>query len=218
MSETLKHPDTQRLQAYVEESLDRAERPVVASHLAHCAECRAEAEELHALFEALSGLAHFSPAPGFVDRVMAGVRVRQPALVWANERIDRLVERLTPQSTRGWAAAAVLFALPILVLTGLAVWLTSQPGVTPQGLWVMATSLAGDAVTSGWQWTWTQLSGSALATWVGAASDLLRGVGRGEIGLAVIMFATLTAASVWVLYQNLFRPDARRNDYASYVF
>jgi hypothetical protein len=44
-------------------------------------------------------------------------------------------------------------------------------------------------------------------------------LGRGELGLAAVMFgATMTAASVYVLYENLFRPRTRRAEHASFVF
>lgn len=214
MSHTADHPTTERLEAFVEKALDGSQRAAVESHVSVCGECRAEVEELQSLFGALSGLDSFAPSAGFADVVMAKVRVRRPAFAGASA----WVERVTPQTTRGWAAAAAVLALPVLGATILVAWLMSQPGVTPQGLWTLGGSLAGDALSSGWQWAWTRFAGTTLAAWIGEAAGLAQTVGRGEIGLAAVMFATLTAGSTYVLYQNLFRPDARRTQNATYVF
>ena len=214
MSDTLRHPDTERLQAFVEESLDEGPAAVVDAHISACTRCRSEVEELRSLFGMLSGLSHFAPAAGFADRVMAGVRVRQPWFARALEWLDRLA----PKTTRGWAVATAMVALPALALTALTWWLFSRPGVTAQGLWVMATDFGGRAAGGAWAWLWSNVASSALAAWVTSASEVVASVGRGGIGLGVVMFATLTAASVWILYQNLFRTQSRRTDYATFVF
>lgn len=216
MREELNHPTTERLQAFVEESLDRAERAGVDSHLASCTECRAEVEGLQSLFEVLSGLPELSPTPGFGDRVMRHVRVRRRGFAWSGAAA--WLDRVTPQSTRGWATAAAVFALPVLGATVLLGWLLSQPGVSAQGLWTFTAALAGNAAGGGWEWVWGQVSGSILAVWATRAADLLGSVGRGEVGLAVVMFATMTAGSLYVLYYNLFRTrQPRRIEHASYV-
>ena len=224
MSERLNHPTMERLQAFVEASLEGAERAVVASHLTGCSECRAEVEELRSLFEALGSLPELAPGPGFADRVMRHVRVRRPSHAWAGawagatEWVEGWLERVAPKSTRGWAAASAVSALPLIGATVLVAWLLSQPGVSAQGLWTFLAALAGDAATGTWQWVWAQLSGSALAVWMARAAEYLGSVGRGEVGLAVVMFTTLTAGSIYVLYQNLFRTrQPRRIEHASYV-
>lgn len=217
MSETLNHLSEERLHDYVEEGLDVAERAVVDRHLSTCTRCRAEVEELRSLFLAFRALPSLAPSASFADRVMAKVRVRRPALAWVAEWAGAL-DRLTPQTTRGWAAVTGLVALPVVAVTVLLWWLLSQPGVTPQSLWLIASTVSGDALATGWQWTWTRLAGSAAAAYAFQLVELVSSVGRGEIGLAVVMFATATAASVYVLYQNLFRTNARRTEHASYVF
>lgn len=215
MSERLSHPSTERLQAFVEESLADAERAVVDSHLTHCSQCRTEVAEIQSVFAALSALPTFEPITGFADRVMVKVRVRRPLMVAASEWLDRV----TPQSTRGWATAAAVFALPVIGATIVVGWLLAQPGVDAQGLWTVSTTLVGDAVGLISQWVWTQLSGSFLAVWATKMVEYLGTVGRGEIGLALVMFAVLTAGSIYVLYQNLFRnKQERRIEHASYVF
>ncbi len=226
------HPTTERLQAFVEETLDGSQRASVAAHVSVCGPCGAELEELRVLFGVLSGLETFSPAPGFADAVMAKVRVRRPAFAgagafgsswaegWAGAwtGASAWVDRVLPKTTRGWAVAVALLALPVLGATLLVGWLMAQPGVTPQGLWTLGSGLAGDALVNGWHWAWTRFAGTTLAAWITQGAQLAQNVGRGEIGLAVVVFATLTAGSSYVLYQNLFRREARRTEHATYVF
>lgn len=214
VSDTTYHPNAERLHGYVEETLDAAERASVETHVSGCHECRTEVAELRSLFEVLSTVPELEPGPGFADRVMTKVRVRRPAFAGAGA----WVERVTPQTTHGWAAAAAVLALPVIGTTVLVAWLMSQPGVTAQGLWTLTSGLAGEALSSGWQWAWTRFAGTTLAAWLSQAVELAGSVGRGEIGLAIVLFATLTAGSLYVLYQNLFRPQARRSQHASYVF
>ena len=214
MSETLNHPEHERLQAYVAKELDGGDTAVVDAHLTACARCRVEVEELHSLFAMLSSLAYHAPAAGFADRVMARVRVRQPWFARAAEWLASL----TPKSTRGWALATAVVALPAAATTGLVWWLMSRPGVTVQGLWVLSTDFAGRALSGAWTWAWSYLAGSTLASWTAGVAEVMASVGRGGLGLGLVMFATLTAASIWILYQNLFRTEARRTDYASFVF
>ena len=214
MSETLNHPGSERLQELVEGNLDGAERAVLDSHLATCAHCQAEVEEIRTLFEMLSDLPELAPSAVFADRVMARVRVRRPAFAWASA----WAERLTPKTTRAWALASALFALPLVGVTALMWWLVSQPGVNAQGLWLVLSGLVREGFSTGMEWVWARLASSTLAVWVSNGMELLDATGRGEIGLALVMFATLTAASIWILYKNLFRTEARSTDYASYVF
>lgn len=214
MSETLKHPAHERLQAYVAEELDGGDAAVIDAHLTGCARCRVEVEELQTLFAMLSSLAYHSPAAGFADRVMARVQVRQPWFARAAEWLAGLA----PKSTRGWALATAMVALPAAATTGLVWWLMSRPGVTVQGLWVISTEFAARVLSGAWAWASSQIAGSALASWAAVAAEVVASVGRGGIGLGLVMFATLTAASIWILYENLFRTNARRTDYASFVF
>jgi anti-sigma factor RsiW len=214
LNETPNHPGSERLQDLVEDTLDQAERAVLESHLATCALCRSEVDELRTLFEMLSEMPELAPSAAFADRVMARVRVPRPAFSWSRE----WARRLTPQTTPAWAFATALFALPLVGISAFVWWLVSQPGVSAQGLWLVASGLVQDGVATGSQWIWGRLAGSTLAGWTSSALDLLETTGRGEIGLAFVMFATLTAASIWVLYKNLFRTEARRTDYASFVF
>lgn len=214
MSETLNHPSPDRLEALVEATLDGAAQAVVESHLATCERCQAEVADLRSLFEALSALPEVAPSAGFADRVMKGVRVRRPVLAWLNEWI----ERLTPATNRGWAIAAAVVAMPVLASTALVWWLLSHPEVSVESLWLVASTMMSEGLSSGWQWVWASLAGSGLAVWASGLMDLAESLGRGGLGLAAVMFATLTVGSVYVLYQNLFRTNARRTEHASYLF
>jgi anti-sigma factor RsiW len=214
LSETLNHPTADRLEAFVEESLDGATEAVVRSHIATCATCQTEVAELQSLFELLSGLPELAPSAGFADRVMAGVRVRRPIL----ERIAEWIERLAPDTNRGWAIAAAAFGAPVLASAAVVWWILSQPGVSAQNLAIFGAAIAGDALATGWQWVLARLATSSAAAWATAAADGITSLGRGEIGLAAVMFATMTLASIYVLYQNLFRTNARRTQHVSYIF
>jgi hypothetical protein len=214
LSDSPQHPTPERLQAFVEEGLDEAERVVVQGHVASCAHCQAELQEWRSLFAALADLPEHAPSAGFAERVMAGVLVRQPWSV----RVLELLRRLLPNTTAGWAAATAFMALPVLAGTGLVVWLLSQPGVTAQGLWlIIAHGLTSGASTAG-SWLWSQWLQSSLATYTADAFQVISGKSGGVIGLTLVVMATLTAGSVWILYENLFRRRTRRSHYASYSF
>jgi anti-sigma factor RsiW len=214
LSGTLNHPTADRLEAYVERNLDGGDEAVVRSHLATCSRCQVEVAELQSLFEALSGLPQLSPSTGFADRVMVGVRVRRPLY----DRVADWVEGFLPTTNRGWALAAAAVAAPVLTSTVLVWWILSQPGVSAQALAVVGVGMAGEALGTGWAWLWTAFAGSSLAAYLTALANLAASVGRGGLGLAAVMFATFTFGSIYVLYENLFRTNARRTEHASYTF
>lgn len=210
----MNHPEHERLHEFVEASLDAADTAVVESHLATCATCRVEVEELQSLFSGLSSLPYHAPPAGFAERVMAHVKVRRPWFAWVEDWLDRLA----PRTTRAWALTSAMVALPAVATTTLVWWVLSRPGVTVQGLWVMATEFAGRAASVAGSWAWAQLAGSNLAGWAISLTEAGAALGRGGLGLGLVMFATLTAASIWILYRNLFRTESRRTDYATFVF
>lgn len=209
------HPTPERLQALVEQDLDDAERAVVESHVLECARCATEVDEWRSVFAALEGLPRLAPSPGFADRVMAGVALPLP---WPSQ-VWELLQRLVPRTTRGWALATAFLALPALLGGGALAWLLSQPGVTIQGLSLMAGGFVAEAAATGASWAWVRLLDTTLALWVSQAfSWVTTGSGIRELTLGATLFATLTLASSWILYQNLFRTNARRTHYASYSF
>lgn len=214
MSDKLNHPTADRLEALVEDSLDAADEAVVRSHLATCARCQTEVSELRTLFEALSALPELAPGAGFADRVMAGVRVRRPLY----ERVAEWIEGFLPDTNRGWALAAAAVGAPVVASATFVWWILSQPGVTAQNLALVAAAVASDGLATGWQWVWVRFATSSAAAWLNVLADAATSLGRGEIGLVAVMFATMTLASIYVLYQNLFRTDARRTHHVSYIF
>lgn len=214
MRETADHPTPERLEAFVEDGLDGADRAVVGSHVATCDRCRTEVTELRSLFEALAGLPELAPSIAFADRVMQGVRVRRPVM----ERVNEWIERLTPSTDRGWAFATALVAMPVVALAVVAWWILSHPEVSVESLWLVSTVMLGEATAGAWQWAWARFAASNLAFWAGSLLDSAASLGRGGLGLAAVMFATMTVASVYVLYENLFRTHARRTEHASYLF
>lgn len=217
MAEERIHPGTEELNSFVEGDLHEAGRSAVEAHLVTCTACSEEVADLRSLFVAFESLPNLAPSSGFADRVMARVRVRRPAFAWA-AGLWAWVDRITPSTTRGWAVAAAMLALPLLGASLFTAWLLSQPAVTPQSLWMVTSGLASDALGSGWQAFINQVTTSATAIYVVELFEAARSVGRGGIGLAAIMFITATAGSIYVLYQNLFRTGTRRIDNASYVF
>ena len=67
------HLTAERIQAFLDESLSREERVRVQEHAAFCGRCQAELETWQLLYSELGELAELSPAPGFQDRVLAGL-------------------------------------------------------------------------------------------------------------------------------------------------
>ncbi|HKJ93553.1 MAG TPA: zf-HC2 domain-containing protein [Longimicrobiales bacterium] len=214
MSNSHQHPTPERLQALAEQSLDEAERVSVQSHVASCERCQAELEEWQSLFTMLAALPQQAPSAGFAQRVMAGVVVHQPWPV----RVGALLRRLVPETTAGWATATAVLALPVLACTGLLTWLMSQPGVTAQGLWLILANGVSSATGAAGSWLWSQWLQSPLAAYAVTAFHAIGSRSGGVIGLSLVALATLTAGSVWILYENLFRRRARRTHYASYSF
>ena len=214
LSENGFHVSAERLESYVEGMLDAGDRSVVDSHLVTCAECRRESEELRTLFSALARLERFSPTLGFANRVMAQVRVPEP---WYS-RAGRFFAPFVPKTTRGWAFASALFAMPLVGTSAVVLWLLSKPYVSSQGLFTFVTRRA-----------WGQVAATADSV-LGAIvqSDVMLALVRGlqnvveagatGAGAAGVAFAMITAWSSWVLYHNLFRKPSRGSDYATFSF
>ncbi len=215
MNERMLHPTTDSLEAYAEGVIGAADRAVVESHLIACSRCENLVEELHSLFHSLATLARFTPAAGFADRVMARVRIPRP---W-HARASAAVTRFLPHTTRGWALAAAMLALPILAGGALIVWLLSKPYVTTHGLWVFAADRILTGIGSLVLRTMTFLMQTDVAAWLtGSFESLVTANGARGIGLLACAAAMLIMASVWVLYTNLFRNPDRESTYVTFSF
>lgn len=200
------HPTPDRLEGYVDGTLDAADRAVVESHLVVCDRCQSEVEEMHALFAALASLPRLEPSPGFAERVMAGVHLHQP---WP-ARLAALLRRLLPTSTAGWVLAAAILAIPLLTAGTATAWIVSRPWFTAQ---TMAVYLV-DRIANLFLALAVQAIGLALesrfGTWLleGGAS-LLGEVSIRGFGVAAATGSALIAGSCWVLYRYLVRTPTR---------
>jgi anti-sigma factor RsiW len=236
MTNNMNHPPAERLEAFVEGLLDGGDRVVVESHLLGCPECRSAVEEWTALFTALSGLPQFEPAPGFAERVMAGVQLagraqaRSPGRAWdwqaaqaavsaAAGRAGASLNRLIPQTTPGWAMAAALLSLPIVFAAAAMGWLVSRSYITPQSLWLFASNQAVAGVRSAGETAVATALQTDIAAWlVGQSATLLETAGFTGVGVLIAAAGATTVLSIWVLYRNLFRTPTRESNYVSYSF
>lgn len=211
MSDTIRHPDTERLQELAGDRLDAADTAVVESHLAGCERCREEVEEWRALYLALGGLPSFEPSVGFADAVMARVEVPSP---WA-VRLAALYRRLVPRTTGGWALATAFLALPALVYAGAVAWLADQPWFSLGWLVVFAREQV---------WGFVRNAAAAGADWVlgtdvaRALADAAATAPPGSFGLMAALFGTAMVVSAWVLYHHLIQTPSRESGHATLAF
>ena len=208
------HPDSERLDAYVEGTLDEGDRVVVESHLIACDRCQGEVEETRSLFTALAALPHFDPSPGFAARVMQHVRLPDPWYVRAGNYLQVII----PKTTRGWAFASGIFAMPLVAASTLLLWLLSKPYITSETLVTYAWSRTVAAAVSATDAVAAMIMRSDLAIVIARGVQVAFTGSLRDAGLIALGFAVLTSLSTWVLYQNLFRSQSRRSNYASYGF
>jgi len=141
----LTHLSADDLDAWIEGRLGSAR----AGHLRHCAECRDLAERERALLELLGALPRLAPAAGFEDRVMARVRVPQPAVAIAPRR------SVAPSLRRPIAATVLLgMAASIAWSLGnrelLESWGAWLLGESSQLLWVSVQAVASNLLEQPW--------------------------------------------------------------------
>jgi anti-sigma factor RsiW len=210
MNDGMLHPTPDRLEAYVEGSLDDSDRAVLESHIVSCTRCQVEVDEWRAIFAALAALPAIEPSAGFVDRVMAEVHVHRPWMV----RVADLLRRLVPTSPVGWLVTMTILSLPLLVGGSTLAWILSRPTITPTGLALFVRDRVGDALLSlsGRVLLMIMENDTALGLWTSAKS-LLANVSAAKLGAAAAMFAVLMVVSLWVLYDNLFRTSTREEHY-----
>ena len=225
MSE-LFHPTNDRLEAFVEGTLQDGERVVIESHLVGCPRCQTEVEEWRNLFAALSGLPQFSPAPDFTQRVMAHVRVPAPAPapweqylgreVWQRyaARAGAALSRLTPETTLGLSLAAACMGLPIVLVAGVVAWLLQQAAVTPrEALGYVSTWLV-EGVQGVGATALNALVQTDVAVWAMAQfNEIMQSGGLTGVGTAMAVAGVTTVLSAWVLYRNLFRTPTRETNH-----
>jgi len=156
-----------------------------------------------------------APTPGFANRVMARVAVRQ---AWY-ARSAGWVSRFVPKTTGGWVVAVALLAVPVLAVGTLAVWLLSRSYLTGYRLWVFATDqfAAGtNQVASG---ALSRIMQTDVAVWlVTSTTAFLESAGLRGMGIVAASLAAVIMVSIWVLYRNLFRTRNRGSTYVSFTF
>ena len=220
MKDPILHPLSEKLQAYVDNQVDAADRAVLESHLLGCALCKGEVEEWRSLFAMLSTMPQVAPSRGFANRVMAHIELPDPWYARLPARVAAQLRTFVPKTTRGWTVATACLALPIVGFAALAAWLMSKPYITAQGL-VSFTyeKVQGtfEALASG---TVSSVLQSDVALFAARGLDAVTSAGVGAAGALIFAVSMATALSAWVLYQNLFRSNAARENrhYASYSF
>ena len=213
------HPNPDRLQSYVEDVLDAAERALLESHLVGCDTCRHEVDEWRSLFSVLSTLPQFSPSVHFADNVMAAVKLPDPWYVRGLAKIGDRLQVLAPKTTRGWAFATAFLAMPFALFAALATWLLSKPYITPSNALAFTMHRGAELLDSGAQAVLAYLLQTDVALFLARQFETLAMAGLGAAGALLAGVAVATAGSAWILYQNLFRAHAHRNErYVSYSF
>lgn len=211
----MQHPTDDRFEAYVEGRLEDAERATLESHVVACSRCQAEVEEWRTLFAALDGLPRLAPSPAFADAVMARVRLARP---WHAAALAR-ARRWLPTTTRHWALAVTLLALPVVLGGGVLAWLLSKSYVTANGLWAFASDTFAGAANQLAAETSTAVLQNALVTQLLAeARAFYASAGAEGIGLVAVVGLLATTLSIWVLYRNLYRTPERETNHVSYCF
>jgi len=208
------HLTGDRLEAYCDGSLAKRERTAADSHVAHCSQCRVEVEDWRAVYAALATLPRFGPRPGFADRVMARVRIRQ---AW-HARAGAVLARVLPRTTPGWAFAAAILSVPVLFVGGFAAWLLSKSYITAQGLWIFATDRFAEGANQMASGAMTHAMNSDIAAWlVTSLTRLLDAAGARGVGAMAAASAMVVAFSAWILYRYLFRSPVRSATHATSV-
>jgi anti-sigma factor RsiW len=224
------HPTSDRLEAFVEGTLQKADRAVIDSHLIGCPRCQTEVEEWRNLFSALSGLPQFQPSTNFMDRVMAGVHVHAPATVWqqltAREVWQRYAVRasdalahLSPRARIGISVATTFATVLLMVAAGVAIWLLQQSTVTTRGAFGYVSTWLVDGVQGIGASALTALVHTDVAVWVTARfTEIMQSGGLTGVGTTLAVGGLATVLSAWVLYRNLFRSPTRESNNVMFSF
>lgn len=201
------HPDHGRLQDFVEGALPARQIARVRTHLDGCAACAGEAAAWQTTLRSLDSLGHFAPAEDLSERVMAHVRIPEPAkapvpvLDW--RRLAAWAGHLVPQSRQAWAAISGVAFTPLVTL-GLVLWtLSTHPTLTPGALASFAWWKTSELAVVLWQ---TVSSAALESTGAFEVYSLLGSVAQSPAALVgVLMTLCLgTVGAAWVLYRNLF--------------
>jgi anti-sigma factor RsiW len=217
--DSILHPNTERLQSFVEGTLGDGDRVVLESHIIDCPACQHEVAEWRSLFSVLATLPQFSPSIHFADNIMASVKLPDPWYVRALVKAGDRLHVIAPKTTRGWAFATGFLALPFVLFSVFATWLLSKPYITPANVVAFALDRGGALFNKVAEGTIAQLLQTDIALYAARQLEMLSTAGMGAAGAMLAAVAVATAGSAYILYQNLFRANAHRNQrYVSYSF
>ena len=192
---------------------------MIESHLQGCTTCQTEVAEWRSLFSMLAAMPQFSPSVYFADNVMRSVQLPDPWYVRALVLVGDRLQQVAPKTTRGWAAASAVLSLPFVIFAALAAWVISKPYLTPSNVFAFALSRAEGFVSDVAQGALASILQSDIALFVARGLNALTTAGVGTAGALFAGIAVATAASAYVLYQNLFRAQAQSNQgYVTYSF
>jgi anti-sigma factor RsiW len=207
------HVPAASIQDYLENRLERGPSRRLEAHLHACSSCRGRLQEWKGLLEALGPLGHFSPAPGFAERVMT--QVMMPAPLPAPSRSWRSIPRravawtrsLLPDTRHGWAVAGGIASAPTIIMATLIYMVFSRPLLTPGNLGSYLL-FKGSAVV---ETVVAFLSGlvmenATLSQWVPYLEPVVRSPML--LGLGGLAFSLMSAGALWVLYRNLIVPPS----------
>ncbi len=218
-SDSILHPNTERLQSFVEGTLGDSDRAVLESHIIECGTCKNEVEEWRSLFSVLAALPQFAPSIHFADNVMASITLPDPWYVRALVHVGDRLQIIAPKTTRGWAFATAFMAVPFVLFAAVATWLLSKPYITPGNVMAFALDRGGALINSVAQGAFAQILQTDVAVFSARQLEALSSAGLGTAGALLAGVAVATAGSAYILYQNLFRANAHRNEsYVSYSF
>jgi len=163
--------------------LSGALAPAAQAHLAGCPACQERADTEREVVAMLGALPLLSPPPGFADRVMARVRVPEPAAVGTLT----LLRRRAFATRRSMAIAASVLVVLLGSMAGSVVWtLGHQDTLAAIGSWL--TTQAGQAA-------WLGVRGVASNVieqpWFTGLRTLAASPGRLGLALALTMLAYL---------------------------
>lgn len=202
----MNHIKDQEFEAYLEGELEPARAQELESHTAVCEMCHTEMESWKFIFEGLSELPAFEPSAGFADKVMAQVSVPEYEPAWV--KFWNRIEAYFPTTTRGWAMASILTAIPVLVLGGAGAWLLAQPEVTLGGVAMLVYAqvlLLGQTIfQSGVELLQNQgvyALGEQILTQI-------KGIDPVVAGGAGVGYLMLMLISMWTVYTNVVKGES----------
>lgn len=214
-----RHLTVDGIQDFVDRRLGRRVRQRVEAHLAACGGCRQSVVDWAPVFEALGDLPELAPATGFVDAVMARVRVEAVAAAAANpepswgRRLATWGRRLVPATRKGWALAGGAAVAPAVGVVALVAAVTLHPLLTFADLAVFARWRLTDVIAGLGSAAVDVLTRNSLVfgLWE-AAVAAAQAPGVALAGFAAVWSVTLAAA--WVLYRIVITPSLLANRHA----